>query len=196
MISAIILAAGMSTRMGRLKQLIEINNKPLIVHTLELALSCPFQEVILVLGHRAEEVREAVGRYVSLDKLRIVINRDYSMGISTSLKVGVMNLSPSSEAFMVFLSDQPFVRRETVLMIMREYLTKRPLMVVPTYRGIRGNPVLVDRRLVREIMELTGDVGARVLVNRYSEVILLETGDPGVIIDIDTPEDLRRIQKY
>jgi molybdenum cofactor cytidylyltransferase len=191
MISAILLAAGMSTRMGNFKQLMMIRGRPLIVSTLETILSCPFHEVIVVLGHRADEVRQVLNDYLGDRGFRIVVNRDYTMGMSTSLKLGVSSISQRSEAFMVFLADQPFVKRETILRIMREYALRKPPMIVPTYRGVRGNPVLIDRGLVGEIMELTGDVGARAIMDRHS-VLLLETEDPGVIMDIDTEEDLRR----
>jgi molybdenum cofactor cytidylyltransferase len=118
--------------------------------------------------------------------------------MSTSLIEGIKNLRQDIEAFMVILGDQPFVSKESMEKIIETYygMKRKPLMVVPTYRGLRGNPVLISSRIAKEIMSLRGDIGARALMERYKAYIsYIETQDPGVVLDIDTKEDLEKALK-
>lgn len=198
-IGAIILAAGASKRMGFPKQLIEICGEPMIRLIVSKILGLGFGEVVLVLGHSAREILETLGSH--LERLRVVFNNRYIDGIATSLIAGVKALDNRVEAFIVILSDQPFVRPSTILSIARAYREARgrgakPTMVIPTYKGARGNPVLISSEMIPEILELSGDVGARILIERHRDnVLYLDTDDPGVIIDIDTIEDLDRIRR-
>lgn len=198
-IGAIILAAGASKRMGFPKQLIEICGEPMIRVIVSKTLGLGFGEVVLVLGHSAREILETLGSY--LDRLRIVFNYRYVEGMATSLIAGVKALNDRVEAFVVILSDQPFVRPSTILNIARAYREARdnganPAMIIPTYRGARGNPVLISSKLIPEILKLSGDVGARILIERHkNNVLYVDTNDPGVVIDIDTIEDLDRVRR-
>ena len=198
-IGAIILAAGASKRMGFPKQLIEICGEPMIRVVVSKIHGLGFGEVVLVLGHSAREILDALGSY--LERLRIVFNDRYMEGIATSLIAGVKALEGRVEAFIVILSDQPFVRPSTILNIAKAYREARdrgadPVMVIPTYSGARGNPVLISSEIIPEILELSGDVGARILIERHKDnVLYVDTSDPGVVIDIDTIEDLDRARR-
>jgi xanthine dehydrogenase accessory factor len=192
MISAIVLAAGGSSRMGEPKPLISLGKEPILVHVLRSVGSSHVGETVLVLGYAADRVRPAV----SLNGVRVVENPRFAEGMSGSLRAGVAALSPDSEAFFVVLGDEPFVRSSTLdtLIAARERTHAR--IVLPVYHGIRGNPVLIDRSLANEVDALTGDRGCRALRLRHpEESVEVPVDDPGVVIDLDTPEDVARARK-
>jgi PAS domain S-box-containing protein len=193
MIAAIVLAAGESRRFGGVKQLV------LLDRVLAHVRAAGFDDVVVVLGAHADEVRAAV----DLSRERVVFNPDFARGMSTSIQAGLRALSDDVEAAMIVLGDQPFVTPETMNRLIDEYRRARPAAVVPTFRGARGNPVLVDRSLFPEMMHIEGDVGFRpILANRRAETSEVAVDDPGVVSDIDTParfpnadEQLRRSEE-
>jgi len=194
-VGAVVLAAGESKRMGFPKQLIEICGDKAIRIVVRKALTAGFREVIVVLGY----MHKTISRYLEgIEGIRILVNHRYPEGMGTSLAEGVRALGRGLDAFMVILCDQPFVSIETMRMIVEAYYEHggEPLMVFPTYMGTRGNPALISSRLSQEIMRLRGDIGARALLDMYRDKVLyVEVGDPGVVLDIDTKEDLDRAMK-
>ena len=194
-IGAVILAAGESKRMGFPKQLIEICGEKIIRIVVMKVLNVGFGDIVVVLGHMAGDIARYIDDMIGI---KIIVNPRYREGMSTSLIEGIKNLRQDIEAFMVILGDQPFVLKETMEKIIETYygMERKPLMVVPTYRGLRGNPVLISSRIAKEIMSLRGDIGARALMERYKAYIsYIETQDPGVVLDIDTKEDLEKALK-
>ena len=185
------MAAGESRRMPTCKQLLKIHGKTMIEIVVEKAVESKLDEVIVVLGHKFDVIREYVEKYSNLSKpVKIVYNPDFMKGLSTSLKVGLRATSGESGAVVFILADQPMVKVETINRLIEVHSSMDCLIVAPAYRGRRGNPVLVDRRLFKEIFELEGDIGARPLIKRYvDEVVYMATNDPGVVMDIDTMED-------
>jgi len=185
------LAAGESRRMPIPKQLLKIHDKTMIEIVVEKAVESRLDEAIVVLGHKFDIIRKYVEKYSSLSKpIKIVYNPDFRKGLSTSLKAGLRAISRESRAAVFILADQPMVKVETINRLIEVHSSMDCLIVAPVYRGRRGNPVLVDRRLFKEIFELEGDIGARPLMKRYvDEVVYMATNDPGVVMDIDTMED-------
>ena len=192
MISALVLAAGSSSRMGEPKPLLSLEGRPLLAHVLEAVAGSRVSETIVVLGAASDRVRTEVPR----DGARWVDNPAFAEGMSSSLKVGVAALSPESDGFFVVLGDEPFVRSSTydALIAARERTGAR--IVLPTFEGIRGNPVLIDRTLANEVDAITGDRGCRALRLRHpKETVEVPVDDPGVVIDLDTPEDLAQARR-
>jgi molybdenum cofactor cytidylyltransferase len=185
MISAIVLAAGESTRFGECKQLARIGDKALLEHTLQHLRASRIDEIAVILGAHAE----AIKTHVRFDRERVIVNPHYAEGISTSIQAGLRAIN--GKAALVVLGDQPFVRPETLDLLIAEYERSRSKIVIPTYDGVRGNPVLVDRSLFAEMMNLRGDVGFRVIFSDHADAILkVPVDDRGVVTDIDTPADL------
>jgi xanthine dehydrogenase accessory factor len=187
MISAIVLAAGASSRMGESKPLISLDGRPILSHVLAAVAGSRVDETVVVVGSESERVR----REVPLTGARTIENPRFMEGMSSSLRAGVAALSPRSDAFFVVLGDEPFVRASTfdALISARERTHAR--VVLPVYHGVRGNPVLIDRSLSDEVESLTGDRGCRALRLRHpDETAEVPVDDPGVIIDLDTPQDL------
>ncbi len=189
MISAIILAAGSSTRFGGCKQLMRLEDKTLLERVLENVSRSTVEQVILVLGAQAETIRKEV----PTGGATVVINEAYAEGLSSSLQAGLRVLPSTAEAALIVLADQPFVSPRTLDTVIAEYREHHPAAVIPTYNGFRGNPVLVDRSLFGEIMGIRGDIGCRAVFGTHTEKIRkVAVDDPGIVQDIDTPEDFER----
>src|SRR5271165_5859730 len=191
-VSAVVLAAGMSTRMGSVKQLLKIGEKTLLETVLDNLRISRADEIVVVLGGSAELIKQQI----KLDDSRIVINEGYQQGMGTSLRVGVSAVDSSSDAALIVLADQPFVRAETIDQLIDQYQARRPEVAIPVYKGFRGNPTLLDRSLFPEVMTLAGDIGCRAIFGRHAEKILkVAVDDIGVLLDVDTEADLQRYQQ-
>jgi xanthine dehydrogenase accessory factor len=189
MISALVLAAGTSSRMGEPKPLVRLEGEPILSRVLRSVAASRVGETVVVLGAEAPRVRSEV----PFDHARVVENPAFREGMSTSLRAGVAALSPESEAFFVVLGDAPFVRASTLDALIAARGRTGAKIVLPTYEGVRGNPVLLDRSLTGEVDELTGDRGCRTLRQHHpDETVEVPVDDPGVVIDLDTPDDVRR----
>ena len=184
MLSAIVLAAGQSARFGRCKQLLRIGGKPLLEHVLDYVRGADVDDVVVVLGASAEEIQ----REVRFERERIVVNPRYADGMSTSIQSALRALAPESEAAMIVLGDQPFVATQTLDALIHAWRRTRAGIIVPTFGGARGNPVIVDRMHFAEMMEIRGDVGFRALFGRHA-VATVDVDDRGILTDIDTMED-------
>lgn len=191
MISAIVLAAGESRRMGRPKQMLPWQGKTLLRHMLENLARSDAEEIILVLGHEADAIREGLTGL----EINIVINADYKQGMASSLRHGLRAMNPQSEAFLVLLADQPGIGPEIINRVIRDFRRADPRrgIVRPVCRGLRGHPVLMDVRYRQEALQLQGDVGARqILENHPDDILEIEMDQEAILIDIDTPEAYRK----
>jgi molybdenum cofactor cytidylyltransferase len=192
-VSGVVLAAGASTRMGRPKQLLEIAGRPLLQHVVDAALASSLDEVIVVLGHRADEVEAALrlgGR------ARAVANPEFAAGQITSLRCGLAAANPAARAAAVLLGDQPTLRSEAIDEMVAAFLAAGARAARPVYPdagGRPGHPVLLAREIFHELDPLRGDQGARTLFSEQRPGVLEVSvaGQPPP--DIDTPEDLTRI---
>jgi molybdenum cofactor cytidylyltransferase len=189
-IAGIILAAGKAERMDKVKQLLSFRETTILGQVVKNALGSSLYEVIVVLGHAAEEIRPVI----DLGGTRIVINADYTDGQSTSLKAGLSAISEESEAALFILGDQPLIGANIINAILDKYSQAPASIVIPTYNGKRGNPVLIDRALFPRIVSLQGDVGARILFDEYSSQLHeIEMGDEYLTLDVDTLDDYARL---
>ena len=189
-VAAIVLAAGRSTRMGGPNKLLEtISGKPLVRIAAEEALASRAGPVVVVTGHERGKVEAALA---GLD-VRLVHNPDYADGLSTSVKAGLAALPPEAEAAIVCLGDMPQVTSALIDRLIAAFDPERnALVVLPTFSGKRGNPVLWSRRFFPELIALEGDVGARHLIGAYPEVVTeVPVENAAAMVDIDTPDALR-----
>lgn len=189
MISAIVLAAGQATRFGQCKQVLRLGGKTILDRALDNLRGSKIDDIVIVLGAHAEEIREKV-RLLESSVERIVTNPDFASGMSTSIQAGLRALPESAEAAMIVLGDQPFVTPRTIDLLIDEYRLTRASVVVPTYNGVRGNPVIVDRSLFGEMLGIRGDVGCRAIFGEHMQsTAKVPVDDRGVLVDIDTRED-------
>lgn len=188
MVSAVVLAAGESKRMGSKKELLHIAGRPMIQMVVENLLKASVDEVIVVLGHMADDVGVALSHYTD-PRLELVGNRNYKRGMGTSLAHGVSACSWGTEAIVVALGDAPFFRPETVDALIGAHAAGARI-ATPVFAGRRGHPILLDGHFRDSLEELRGDAGARELLEREKDLIVeIELDDGGFLVDIDEPED-------
>jgi molybdenum cofactor cytidylyltransferase len=195
MIVAVILSAGESSRMGRPKALLPIDGVRFIEKIVTALKATRVGQIVVVLGHNAVELRQKITDL----PVDLVINPDYKRGQLTSLVAAIRNIETGKDAervdgILVHLVDHPYINADLVnLMIERFYETKK-LIVVPRYQNRRGHPVIFSRALFGELVAAPLDRGAKAVVHAHRDDTLeIDTNDEGAIIDIDTPEEYRRL---
>jgi molybdenum cofactor cytidylyltransferase len=193
-VAAVVLAAGRSTRMGGPNKLLaELNGKPLARIATEQALASRASPVIVVTGHQRKEVEDTVA---GLD-VKIVHNPDFAQGLGTSLKAGIAAVPAENDGAIVCLADMPGVNAGLIDRLVAAFdPEKGALVIVPTFEGQRGNPVLWSRRFFPDLMAIEGDVGARNLIARYAEAVTeVPVEGEGAFTDVDTPDALQALTK-
>ncbi len=193
-VAAIVLAAGRSSRMGGPNKLLaEIDGKKLVRIVAEQALASKASEVIVVTGHQAELVEQALEGL----KVRFVRNPDFAGGIASSVKAGIAAVPDSADGALVCLGDMPLIDARLIDRLIDAFAPDRGnLIAVPASEGRRGNPVLWSRRFFRELMTLEGDVGARHLIDKHGEAVAeVPVEGQSAFLDIDTPQALEAARR-
>jgi molybdenum cofactor cytidylyltransferase len=190
-VAAVVLAAGRASRMGSNKLIAELDGEPIVRRTVRAVLGSRARPVVVVTGHEAEAVR---GALAGLD-VRLVHNPDFADGMSTSLRAGIA-AAGAVHAALVCLGDMPRLEAHHLDAVIDAFAAGDPdQIVVPTYDRKRGNPVLWPSCYFTEIAELSGDVGARALIDRHADhVRLLAIDDPAILVDVDTPAALAELR--
>ena len=183
MISAILLAAGQSKRMdGENKLTKEIQGVPLIKHSVKNILASSIDELIIVLGHQKETIEKLIDMN---EKIKFVFNKDFESGMASSIKAGLNHLSNNTEAFFICLGDMPMVNSNIYNQLIKSRNQKN--IIVPTYNGQQGNPVLFDKSMKEKVLNITGDVGAKKILELNKDKILnLEINDQGIMKNFNT----------
>jgi len=190
-VAALILAAGQSTRMGTLnKLLISIDGKPMVRHAAE-AVAGRAAPVIVVTGHQHEQIEAALAGV----PVSFAHNPDYARGLSTSLKSGLAALPHDIDGALVLLGDMPRVGPSEVARLIDAFNpVEGRVIVVPTRKGKRGNPVLLGKQLFQELSGIAGDSGARASIAAHPDLVAeIEMDSDSVLTDIDTPQALARL---
>lgn len=182
-VSAIILAAGKSKRMGQPKLMMPLKGSTILEQTIDSYLNSTVSEVIVVVGNRAEEM---VGLIVSRP-VKVAVNPAYHQGMSTSIVSGLGLVGDKSQAIMLALADQPFVDSHTINRLIEAFGGHNKGIAIPVCQGKQGHPVIFALKYKGELLGLKGDVGGREVIDRHPDDILEVTVDcAGINIDIDT----------
>jgi CTP:molybdopterin cytidylyltransferase MocA len=198
-ICGVILAAGMSTRMGTFKPLLPLKGKTVIENTIDSMLSGGAESVVIVVGYRGDELVDLIDRKYK-DKYgdRIVIAWNYEYETTDmlySLQIGVRSL-PECEGFFLLPGDMPLISTSTFIKILETWKVGGYDVVFPTLDGHRKHPPLVAYRLIPEILDFHGEGGVREIWKRHETMIgTVEVLDRGVWIDLDTPKDYDNYKK-
>ena len=191
-VTAIILAAGLSKRLGRNKLLLPLGGEAVIRKTAKAVLASAVSEVILVTGHEEAMVKGAVE---DLD-VRLTHNPRYAEGQSTSMIAGIEAAHEAAEAYLFVLGDQPLLTPGIVNGVISLFEKSRPdaLVAAPTFEGRRGNPALFSSTLKDELLRTSGDAGGRGIIRRLEtespgRIVFLELPNDDIFLDIDTEED-------
>ncbi|MGH7335024.1 MAG: nucleotidyltransferase family protein [Candidatus Rokuibacteriota bacterium] len=188
MIAAVVLAAGLARRMGRQKLLLALQGKAVVRWSVEAVLS-HVDEVVVVTGHEAADVRSALADL----PVRFVHNTRPEAGQGSSIAVGVAALTPTTEAVLIVLGDQPQVPPLVIPALLRAFRRGGAAIVTPLYRGIQGTPVVFGAKVFTELVVLTGDGGARTVVRAQPERVREVPFELPMPDDVDTPEDYARL---
>lgn len=192
MVSAILLGAGQSKRMGMNKLLLPWGKKTVFEHCLGALLRSKIKELIVVLNNQSEAMRRQLEKSSILEsrKVKVKINPHYKRGMSTSIRKGIRGMDPGSDGILIALGDQPFLSTKTVNALIRAFDEGKGEIIVPSYRGKRGHPVIFHRRFEDELLKLKGDMGGKSILGKYpTSVKAVQVRSEGVIKDIDTWQD-------
>ncbi len=193
----VLLAAGLSRRMGQPKPLLPWRGQPLVCHVVQQAAASQLAGLLVVLGDHATDVQAALAALPPLPLTpQVILAPGYHEGQAASLRAGIAAVPATATAALVLLGDQPTVSTPLIDHLLAAYATPpAPLALIPTYAGQRGNPVVLHRRLFAAIAHLRGDTGARAILRQHPQhVRWLALDDPAVVQDIDTPADFARLQ--
>ncbi|MGQ0551416.1 MAG: nucleotidyltransferase family protein [Armatimonadota bacterium] len=186
MVSAVVLAAGGSTRMGRPKLALQVDGLPMIRRAAEAALASRCGEVVVVLGTHADLYRPLLEGLA----LRIVENPDPQEGMGSSIRIGAEAVSPDAQGLVLLLADQPFVTPEVIDRLIDTAAADARRIVASAYAGTVGPPAYFGRALFLELLTLEGDRGARSVIEAYPKEGVALPLPESIAADIDTPGDL------
>ena len=190
MLSAILLAAGESKRMGEPKQLMPLGSSTVVEQAIDNLLNSAVNEVIVVLGYRAEEITETI----AAKPVKIIVNPNYRQGMSTSIIAGLNLVYHQAQAVMLTLGDQPLVDSQTINRLIEEFYNHNKGIALPTYQGRRGHPIIFAIKYKPELLKLEGDIGGREIIKHHPDDILeVAVDSESVITDIDTRADYRSL---
>ena len=189
-ISAILLAAGQSKRMIDENKLTkEIQGIPLIKHSVKNILASSIDELIIILGYQKEIIEKLIDKS---GKIKFIFNKDFESGMASSIKTGLNNLSEKTESFFICLGDMPMVGHGVYNQLIKSKDNKE--IIVPIYKGQQGNPVLFNKSMKEKIMGITGDVGAKKILELNKDKILnIETNDQSVVKDFNTKDNFNSL---
>ena len=188
-LSVIVLAAGLSSRMGTNKLLLPLGTKPVLQRTLDALNGLPWYEARIVFGRLAHKMEQNLEHYTFIP----VFNPFYKNGMASSIRQGTLSLRPDADGIAIALGDTPFLQTQTVRHLFQAFEQAGPGAILrPMYDGKPGHPVIFSSEYRKDLLELSGDSGAKQILKSYAKsVIRVAVQDPGVIGDIDTPQAYR-----
>ena len=176
---------------GRNKLLAEVEGVPMIRRVVKIALSSKVDEVIVVVGWEEEKIRSVIAEL----NCRVVVNRNFEEGQSSSVKAGVAEVNPSSRAVLILPGDVAKIEAKSIDMVVEKYNQGICLIVIAGHQGKSGHPILLDKQLFPEIAHINEEAfGLNAVVKKHrDDVCLVETGSRNVLKDIDTTADLEEL---
>jgi molybdenum cofactor cytidylyltransferase len=189
---------------GRHKLLLPLDDRPVIAHVIDASLTSQARPIIVVLGHQANQVRAQIKHYTLHHDIALIENTHYQQGMSSSLRMGIQTIlangyrndtsSYQVDSALILLGDQPLITPRVIDTLISAYRTTGMPIVAPLYKGERGSPVLFDKSLFSELIEVTGDEGGRAVLERHrNEVEFIEIGDALANYDVDTWEAYEQV---
>lgn len=209
-VAAVVLAAGLSRRMGPdNKLLVELDGVPMIARVVDALRAAPVDAILVVTGHERGRVEAALrertserpgerpGELPATPPVHLVHNPDYARGMGTSLATGIRALPPATDAVLVCLGDMPGVRAAHVEALLAAFDPAAGRAIcMPVHQGRRGHPVLFAARFFPAMCAIQGDTGARAMIQAHADLVhAVPVGDSGVLMDVDTADALASLQR-
>jgi len=190
MISAVVLAAGQSKRMGKNKMLLPWGKSTVIAHIVSTLSIAGVEDILIVVGGLQKQITLALRDY----HLEIIYNKDYRNGeMLTSIKLGIQSLKNESDAALIVLGDQPQIDADIIQAILARYESSNSQIIVPSYKMKRGHPLLIARPLWNSLLKITPPMTLRNFLELNNKLIdYLVVDDQSVTQDLDTPDDYFR----
>ncbi len=197
-VNGLILAAGMSSRMGEFKPLLEINNKTMIEQSIDSMLASGVKTITLVLGYQGDKIEEVIENAgYKRKQIQFVYNRNYaSTQMLDSVKIGVSNIK-NCDAFYLLPGDMPAIHPDTFLKVRETMECQNAKIVFPTIEGYRKHPPLIRVEFIPDIIKLKSDGGLRELWKDFdTEIIGISVDDLGCTMDVDTKMQYQKVCQY
>ncbi len=188
-IGGVVLAAGLSTRMGRNKMLLDVAGQTLVRRVVRTALEAGLDPVLVVVGHESDRVRAAVA---DLD-CAAVLNPEYAQGMNTSLRAGIAALPQDVAAAVVLLGDMPLVDAAMVRTLVASFRRGQAPLAISTYGGVVAPPIAYGHSLLPELRALTAEVCGKSVVKRHRAEAIELAWPPDTLTDLDVPADVQRV---
>lgn len=191
MISCLLLSAGLSSRFGSPKALARFNGKTVIEHLQELLLSMDIHEIIIVLGHGAEQIKPFLFKHKNI---KVVYNKDYKFGQTSSFKCGLKHIGARATGILLLPVDYPLIKRETLHALITFFDDKKPVALIPCYQDKKGHPPIFAVRLKNEFLNLEDALGINTAIHHHTDdVTVLPVDDPGVVKTFNTKQEFKRL---
>lgn len=193
-IAVIILAAGNSNRMGKIKQLLEWEDKTIIEKIIKLSLSLKTKDVFVVLGSNYKKIYDVINKY----NITIIKNNSWENGIGSSISTGikkVMGYYNSLDGILIILGDQPLISKKYLKKMIHVFFKKKPDIVSSKYKKSFGVPAIFSNSIFQSLTNLNKDFGAKKLMEIHLKSMIILKPDQEILYDIDTEKDYRDIKK-
>jgi molybdenum cofactor cytidylyltransferase len=187
-VSAILLAAGLSQRMGTKKQLLPVQGLPAVVRCLESLRDSQVSDVVIVVNPEGDDIVNATKEF----PVKVAVNELPGSDMAASVKAGMVRIDDEATGILICLCDHPLVLAETLKAILSAHAREPEAIIIPVYRGRKGHPTLFPRFVLEDFGKFA--TLRDVIGHHHAKVSLLDVGDEGVILDMDTPEDYRRMR--
>ena len=195
--AGIILAAGISKRFGTSKQLIKLSKGYMIEYVIRACLASELNKIYVILGHHHKEILKALSennKSFPTNQLEFLINPQYRRGLSSSIRAGLTSIKNTFGSVMFLLADQPLVDSALINLMLKQYYRSDKNLCVPTYMGKRGNPTIFSSEYFSHLKSVKGDSGGKDIIMAHPEdILMIETDSPACVYDIDTSNDLEKI---
>lgn len=189
-VSAIVLCAGLSTRMEKFKPLLLYKGTIIINHIVETLLSSIVYKITLVTGHNAD----MISREIKQPGVNVVYNDKYYDGMHTSVMCGVNNIPEDADAFLLMLVDQPHITVSLINDLINYYQKSDKGIIIPAYSNRGGHPIIIDKRYFNEARNLNPNTGLKqLMINHTEDIAYMTVNNDNILFDIDTPEDYKKL---
>lgn len=193
MISCIVLSAGYSSRFGSPKALAKLNNLTVIEQIQNVLIASNVDEVVVVLGAFAEDIKQSLLKH---KKIKVVYNKDYNLGQTSSFKAGLNAVAKPSGGIMLLPVDFPLVKTTTINLLLDQFARQKPLMLIPTYQNKKGHPPVFSGTLIEELAALKDSEGLNTIAHKHAnEVRLGPVEDEGILLSFNTPEEFAEVSR-